>query len=314
MATLADVAVLARVSKATASRVFSHSEAVSAATAKRVQDAAQKLGFVPNVAARQLARGRIGIIALIVPTLDNRYFTPVISGAQQLVQEQGLQLTVAVHRFETPAQVQTVARLGQQVDGFILAGPQGGDELIRAAAEIKPTVLVDREVSGLDALIADTPAAFSSVAQYLLQCGHRRLAYLGGPEGSWMDSLRQRSVQEAAVSLGAQVEVYGPYSSTFSAGIAVADDLRGSSATAVIPYATALGLGLQHRLLTQGVEPMPVVTSERAIARALGREELATIDVDGVMLGRKAAELLLRRIEKGSEEPETVRIPVETGP
>lgn len=215
MTTLADVATLAKVSKATASRVFSHPEAVSQVTAERVRLAAQKLGFVPNVAARQLARGRIGIIALVVPTLDNRYFTPVISGAQQLVQEHGLQLTVAVHRFETLPDVRSVLRLGQQVDGLILAGPQGSDSLIREVAEAKPTVLIDREVPGLDAVIADTPAAFESVTEYLIRSGHHTLAYLGGPPGSWMDPHRQRSVMQVAASLEAMVEVYGPYSSTF---------------------------------------------------------------------------------------------------
>lgn len=314
MTTLADVATLAKVSKATASRVFSHPEAVSQVTAERVRLAAQKLGFVPNVAARQLARGRIGIIALVVPTLDNRYFTPVISGAQQLVQEHGLQLTVAVHRFETLPDVRSVLRLGQQVDGLILAGPQGSDSLIREVAEAKPTVLIDREVPGLDAVIADTPAAFESVTEYLIRSGHHTLAYLGGPPGSWMDPHRQRSVMQVAASLEAMVEVYGPYSSTFSAGIAAANDLRDSKATAVIPYATALGLGLQYRLLTKDPSSVPVVTSERAIAEALGQEDLATIDVDGILLGRKASARLLWRVENREQPPETVRLAVPTGP
>ena len=84
MSTLADVAALAGVSKATASRALSRPELVLPETAARVLAAAEQLGFVANRAARQLARGRSGLIALVVPTLENSYFTPVIAGAQAL--------------------------------------------------------------------------------------------------------------------------------------------------------------------------------------------------------------------------------------
>jgi LacI family transcriptional regulator len=83
VATLADVAALARVSKATASRALSRPEMVSGATVARVLDAAAALGFIPNSAARHLARGSSGIVALVVPTLDNSFFTPIIGGAQR---------------------------------------------------------------------------------------------------------------------------------------------------------------------------------------------------------------------------------------
>nr|BFF14452.1 hypothetical protein GCM10025699_57550 [Microbacterium flavescens] len=123
LATLADVAILAGVSKATASRVLSRPELVSPDTAARVLAAARKLGFVPNRAARQLARGRSGVVAVVVPTLDNAFFTPIIAGAQAAAGRADLQLTVAVHPLAEVGELVAFERLSHQVDGFIVVAP-----------------------------------------------------------------------------------------------------------------------------------------------------------------------------------------------
>ena len=81
--------------------------------------AAEQLGFVPNRAATQLARGRTGVVAVVVPTLDNTFFTPIIGGAQARAAGSGMQLTIVVHSLEHAAQVAAVEQLAHQVDGFL---------------------------------------------------------------------------------------------------------------------------------------------------------------------------------------------------
>lgn len=314
MATLADVAALAQVSKATASRAFGRPDAVSPATAQRVFDAAAKLRFVPNVAARQLAGGRTGIIALVVPTLDNSYFTPIVAGAQARAQQLDLRLTVAVHPIASAEELPAFERLSRQVDGFILATPRGSPDLVAAAAGDRPAVLLDREIAGMSSVLADTPEAFGTMARHLIETGHEHLVYIGGPEGSWQDPLRLEAVRRAAQAAGAVVSRAGPCPPTFSAGAALAAEVRDTGATAVIPYATAIGLGLEHALLSAGAEDLPVVSSEAAVAEALGRTDVPTIDVDGAALGRTAAEELHRRIEHPDAAAATLRLPVPVSP
>ncbi len=309
MSTLADVAALARVSKATASRAFGHPEAVSPATAQRVFDAAAKLGFVPNTAAQQLARGRTGIIALVVPTLNNSFFTPIIAGAQLRAQELGMQLTVAVHPVASPEEIPAFERLSRQVDGFILAAPRGGDDLIRTAGAYKPTVLLDREAGGMASVIADTASAFGELARRLAEAGHRHIAYIGGPEGSWQDPQRRRAVQDAVEAGGGRLSVFGPLPSTVEAGAGIAEQVRDSGAGAVIPYATAIGLGLEYALLSAGVADLPLVSSETPVAAAL-KQSRPTIDVDGEELGRAAAEQLASLIEAPDAPVERLRLRV----
>lgn len=309
MSTLADVAALARVSKATASRAFGRPETVSPSTAQKVLDAAAKLGFVPNAAARQLARGRTGIIALVVPTLNNSFFTPIIAGAQQYAHGHSMQLTVAVHPIASAEEIPSVERLARQVDGFILAAPRGGDDLLRTAGGYKPTVLLDRESEGMTSVIADTASAFGQLTQRLTEAGHQHIAYIGGPEGSWQDARRRQAVEEAVTAAGGTLSTFGPLPSTFEAGIAAACEIQESEATAVIPYATAIGLGLEHALMTAAAERLPLVSSETPIASALGQDR-PLIDVDGEELGRVAAEQLAGLIEVPDAPARQLRLPV----
>jgi len=296
VSTLADVAARAAVSKATASRALSRPELVAPATTARVLAAALELGFVPNRAARQLASGRSGIVALVVPTLENSFFTPIIAGAQARAEEAGMQLTVAVHPLATTDELLAFERLSSQVDGFIVVAPRGSDDTVRAAADFKPTVLIDREVDGLTSVVADTAAAFGSLVSRFIDDGHERLVYIGGPDGSWQNGQRTLAVAEAAAGR-ADLSVLGPYPATFAAGITAAADVVASGATAVVPYATAIGLGVMFALrAAEPAGPAIVVSSERMVVDALGFSGVPAIDVDGHELGQIAMGALLARL------------------
>ncbi|MGI6878395.1 LacI family DNA-binding transcriptional regulator [Microbacterium sp. gxy059] len=308
MPTIADVAALAGVSKSTVSRALSRPEMLSPETVRRVHVAAEKLGYVANRAARILAGGSTGVVALVVPTLDNSFFTPIIAGAQARADGEGRQVTVAVHSFAQGAGLATFERLARQVDGFIIVAPGGSDDIVRAAAT-KPAVLVDREIEGMSSAVADTASAFALVVEHFVRTGRRRLVYVGGPGNSWQDAQRTAAVREAAARVGATVEIVGPVPPTFAAGAAAAQQVRALAPDAVIPYATALGLGIQHVYLVAGETPPPV-SSERAIVEVLGAPDVPAIDVDGEVLGDVAARLITERIADPGGEPQRVRLAV----
>ena len=81
--TLADVALAAKVSLATASRVFSHPQLVREATAQRVHEAAQRLSFRPNLLGAKLRAQRTRIIGVMLPTLDNAVFAECWRGIEE---------------------------------------------------------------------------------------------------------------------------------------------------------------------------------------------------------------------------------------
>ncbi|GGM23058.1 LacI family DNA-binding transcriptional regulator [Promicromonospora citrea] len=309
MPDLSDVAAVAGVSKATASRALNGSGLVAAETAVRVVAAAARLGYVPNRAARELARGRTGIIAIVVPTLDNAFFTPIVAGAQARAEEAGLQLTVAVHALGSTGAAE---RLARQVDGFLLVAPRDSDTLVAATGSTKPSVLVDREIDGMTSVVADTATAFGTLTSRLAAEGHDRVVYVGGPAGSWQDRQRTAAVRDAADRAGAQLTVLGPLPATFAAGVEVTPAVLETGATAVVPYATSIGLGLLLALRSRGVE-VPrdlVVSTEPAVIEALGIEHTPAVDVDGEELGRTAMDLLVQLLDGQDEAGRQVRLPV----
>ncbi|MEV4800169.1 LacI family DNA-binding transcriptional regulator [Nonomuraea sp. NPDC049421] len=292
MPTLADVAVLAGVSKATASRALGRPDLAAPETVARVRAAAEQLGFVPNRAATQLARGRTGVVAIVVPTLDNTFFTPIIGGAQARAAGSGMQLTIAVHSLEHTAQLAAVEQLAHQVDGFLFAAPRGTDEIVRAAASYKPTVLIDREIDGMPSTVADTATAFGALIGWFAEKGHEHIVYIGGPAGSWQDGQRQAAIRAAASASGATLTMLGPYPSTFASGVATAEAVVAARATAVVPYATSIGLGLMFALMRRGVTDV-VVSSEGMVVESLGLHDVPSIDVDGEKLGEVAMDQLM---------------------
>lgn len=139
MATLMDVARAAGVSKATASRALQRPELVAEPTRLRVLDAAQRLGFHPNAAARALTTGRTGLVGLVVPTLSNPFFAPLVMGAQQTAEKTDHHLLIAVSEYDPTREAELADRLAEQADGLIMVTPVGTDAALRERARRVPS-------------------------------------------------------------------------------------------------------------------------------------------------------------------------------
>ncbi|MFD3475133.1 LacI family DNA-binding transcriptional regulator [Streptomyces sp. NPDC058695] len=247
MATLMDVARAAGVSKATASRALQRPELVAEPTRLRVLDAAQRLGFHPNAAARALTTGRTGLVGLVVPTLSNPFFAPLVMGAQQTAEKTDHHLLIAVSEYDPVREAELADRLGEQADGLIMVTPVGTDAALRERARRVPLVLVDRQVGRLPAVVADTATGLAQLMDHLLDQGHRDIAYVSGPAGSWADGQRSAILRERAEQAKARLHVLGPMPPTFDAGIEAARALP-REATAALAYNSYLTLGLLHGL------------------------------------------------------------------
>src|SRR5260221_58830 len=94
---------------------------LSAATVKRVQAAAQSLGYTPNHAARSLRQRRTKMISLVLSTLENPYFGEVVSGAQEAAQASGYAINVVVARSEEAVLAQLQLLRGGVADGLVMA-------------------------------------------------------------------------------------------------------------------------------------------------------------------------------------------------
>ena len=147
-ATLRDVAAAARVHPATASRALNPETRilVSEETARRVTDAAAKLGYRPNPVARSLRTRRSHTVGVLIPDLNNPLFPPIVRGLEDKLAEAGYVALIG----NTDADANRERTLFEQmrarhVDGFVLATATLHDQLLAeaAAAEV-PVVLMNR--------------------------------------------------------------------------------------------------------------------------------------------------------------------------
>jgi len=207
--TLADVAALAGVSEATASRVLNGSARVSLGARGQVEDAMARLGYVRWRAPHTQPPGS-GSIAAIVTESSARFFSDpffarLLRGASRTLSAAGLQLTFSiVHDQNEYAAAERYLRRGG-VDGVLLISAHGRDPLlfILQAAGI-PTVVCGRPLapSGAWYVDADNSGGARTAVEYLLRCGRRRIVTIAGPRDMAVGIDRQTGYRDTLEAAG----------------------------------------------------------------------------------------------------------------
>jgi len=298
--TIRDVASLAGVHISTVSRTFSAPHLVNPDTRRRVQEAATRLRYQPNRAARGLITGRTYQLALVVADIANPFFPPMIKAAQSEAARSDYAVLVA-DTDESPAAEQRLARaLARQVDGVVLASPRTSDRLIRQLAEDTRLVLINRAVAGIPAVLMDVAAGARAATGHLLDLGHRELAYVAGPTASWVNTQIRQAVAAACRATGARFSVVGPNSPTIAGGGEAAPRLRETGATAAVVFNDLVALGLLDGLAAAGVSvpgQLSLISYDDILAAAYATPPLSTVAMPTRLAGQLAVETLLRLID-----------------
>lgn len=149
--TMADVARLARVSVATVSRTLNGIRAVDPAIQQRVTDAAEQLGYQVNLVGRALRQTRSSTVGLVVPDLENPYFSALAQQLSRAFSDPGIDLLI----FSADSSLETEARgvrsfLGRQVDALVLipVHEERSEAAVSMAAAAVHTIQLDRRVPG----------------------------------------------------------------------------------------------------------------------------------------------------------------------
>jgi LacI family transcriptional regulator len=185
-ATLADVARLADVSVATASKALNGRDHVRAETRSRVRDAAEQLSFSPNSVARSLLAGRTGTVGLLTSDLEGRFSIPVLMGAEDAFGAGRVSVFLCDARGDTIREQHHVqALLDRRVDGLIVVGnrtdprPSLGREL---PVPVVYTYAPSDDPADLS-IVGDNVAAGRLAIAHLIACGRSRIAHITGDPG-----------------------------------------------------------------------------------------------------------------------------------
>jgi len=186
MATIKDVAALAKVHPSTVSRVLRGVEniPITEDTRKRVRAAAKSLNYQPDQRARALRLGKSNTIGLIIPDISNPFFADIAKSIEHDSFLAGYTLVVCASNENQEKEIDFVHDLiSRGIDGLIIAPVQDcHDHLIDLKKRDYPFVLIDRcfEEFEANAVISDNEAAAFDAVEYLKELGHKRIGFLSG--------------------------------------------------------------------------------------------------------------------------------------
>lgn len=180
-----EVAARAGVSTATVSRVLSGADAVSEPLSERVWEAIRELGYRPNRVARRLRRPGIETWALIVPDVENRFFTSVARGVELVASEHGITVFIGNTDYESERlQRYLDTALAEQVAGIILAPSSPDDDVSEVLRSNTPILTVDSPLreAAVTTVMTDHFIGGRLAGNQLTSRGHRRIGVIAGPE------------------------------------------------------------------------------------------------------------------------------------
>ncbi|MFF5205834.1 LacI family DNA-binding transcriptional regulator [Streptosporangium sp. NPDC000396] len=302
--TIRDVARASGVHVSTVSRTFSAPHLVNAETRIRVLAAADDLGYRPNRAAQALTTGRTHNLGLIVADIANPFFPPLIKAAQAQARIRDHHVFVADTDEDPLVEKELIQAFAKQVDGVLLCSPRLADRAIERLSRDVPLVVVNRRLKSVPAVLMDVGRGATLAIEHLASLGHRRIALVTGPSGSWTS----KEMREAAAA-AEEVDVVflGPNPPTGQGGLAAVTDVIASEVTGVLAYNDLVAIGLIEGLGERGVrvpEDLSVIGVDDIMSGRLNRPRLTTIAMPTAAAGRMAVDLLLQSVDE--EEPATV--------
>lgn len=181
--TLRDVSEASGVSEMTVSRVLRNKGDVSEATRQKVQDAAKRLGYVPNKIAGALASQQVNLVAVIIPSLGNMVFPEVLSGISHALEGTDLQPVVGVTDYLPEKEEKVLFEmLSWRPSGVIIAGLEHSEA---ARAMLRQSGIPVVEIMDTDGVPIDACVGIShrragrKMAEEIIAAGYQRIGFMG---------------------------------------------------------------------------------------------------------------------------------------
>jgi LacI family gluconate utilization system Gnt-I transcriptional repressor len=303
---LSDVAAAAAVAPMTVSRVLNAPERVAAATAQRVREAIERLGYVPNLVAGGLSSRRTRMVAAIVPTMAHPMFAELVQQFSDALRARGYEVMLSLSGYNDVDERGLVrAVLARRPDALLLTGARHdpATRQLLSGAAIPVVEIFDVTSHPIDALVSvDHAAVGAAAAAYFRAKGHSRFASFAASD----PRARARGAAFAAAARkdGGTVlaETTLPAPSTIAAGRtalrALLPALDAPTALFCSSDLVAFGALVEARLHGIAVPQRLAVCGFGALEISAASEPpFTTVSVEGARVGQEAASLLLARLD-----------------
>lgn len=318
--TICDVAELAGVSVATASRALNDpGYPVSAQTRQKVRAAAERLEYVPNAAARSL-RGTEGKdIALVIPNVSNPFYLQTMLGINEVLSDRAFSLILCNTMRDVGRERMLLRRLFErQTKGVILSSVDENSDTIREYMRRgMKFVLLDQMFDEMEGpgIYFDSRAGARMAVEYLIKMGHRKIGFATLPLTRWTRVEMYKGYHDTLLTAGLPYEkdyIYEYKNDTeevganveLEAGNRIAEDFlkKGCPLTAIVCINDMLAIGIIQTLLKNGVrvpQDVSVVGFDDIPFASAFMPSLTTIHYPAAEAGRLATLMLLNAVERG---------------
>lgn len=325
--TIQDVAKKAGVSIATVSRVLSNADyPVSHEIKRRVIHASNELNYTPNLLGRMLKSNNNTAIGVIVPTLQNPFFNQVILGIESAARRRDYEIIIySSHRNIAQERKNILSLLQKRVMGLVIVSIDTSPDALEQYIEYGGRVaLLEADYRVSSAINAETDyfSAGKTAAKYLLDCGHRRIAFLSAPLTKAYRQQILSGIQEVfqkadipftdadiiAASAEAESDT-GMYE--FELGRQLVADLlqRRRDYTAVIAANDITAFGIIQALTQRGIsvpEQISVIGFDNITYSSMLSPPLTTVSLPSSTMGFSACQMLIDALSGDQDTPPNI--------
>ncbi|MDO4273874.1 MAG: LacI family DNA-binding transcriptional regulator [Eubacteriales bacterium] len=322
--TIEDIAREAGVSIATVSRVINNTKPVSPELRTRVYQVIERNHFKPNTLARGLVTKKTNMIGIIVPDISNAVFGKLTKGINSICSRKGYTMMVCESQGELDKELRLLEIMeDKQIEGLLFAGVDVNHTLVKAMLDKSyPVVLVTQEASedegAVSTVVHDNVAAMYDAVKFLLDNGHQRIAYLGGPKNDFSSGKKRlkgyrRALEEVGIEFRDSYVVQGDFS--FSSGYEGMKTLYEENSklpTAVVAGSDVIAVGAIQYLDSMRVripDDISIMGFDDSDFATYFKPELSTVRISYFDEGEKAGRMLLKLISGDQREPGIEYVP-----
>jgi LacI family transcriptional regulator len=310
--TIRTIAERAGVSVATVSRYFNTPSTVTEKNRERIKTLVEELNFVPDPVARALGNSRVDNVAVLVPNISNPIMAEITRGIIEELDKSQIMVLLYDCNENTEREKRFITTLQtKMISGVILVSDCGRAAEYDSLAPVIPIVLVDwsGEAPGLDSIRIDEQQGMLRLVSHLVDYGHRNIGLLAGDRET-ASGVQRISVFREAIRLDGRIEnaahaAFCPWS--LRGGF---EGLKGLMARVDPPTAVicgndviafgALGAAREMGLAVPG--DISITGFDNSPNGEYSIPPLTTLKYPGVSMGRKAAQLILRRMKDSRED------------
>lgn len=295
--TIRDVADAADVAPSTVSRAFARPGRVSASTAQRIYEVADRIGYRnTTISAHRDPDDLSGMLGIVVADLSNPVFAEYTRAAQHECLTNGFGLLVLDSEENMVIERTGIHMASAHIDGIVLASSRLSDTGIRKLAQVQPLVTINRSIRGIQSIIGEVETGLTEAVDHLAGLGHRDFTYLSGPESSWQDGVRWRTLSSICARRHFQLRRVPSNAPTFSGGFIAGGAFLENPTTAVMAYNDIMAIGFIAAMHAHGVNvpgQVSVTGIDDVQFSSLVSPALSTVRMPRKQLGTRSVDELI---------------------